>query len=73
MFLLLFSIKPTPSRTFVMSYILRFCTCSWAAASLRSIAPDIEFLMSVVNFLVKRPRDESYRDIPDPIGVFPGD
>lgn len=36
LFLDRFSMRPMPSSTFVMSYILRFCTASFAAAWLRS-------------------------------------
>ena len=51
--------NPTPSSTFVISYILLFCTFKLAAASLRSREPVKEERIREVNFFVRRPREES--------------
>jgi len=52
-------ISPTPSSTFVMSYILLFCTLSVSAASFRSRTPSGEACSSSQNFFVSAPREVS--------------
>ena len=58
-FLEAFDISPTPSRTFVMSYILRFWTCSVSAASFKSSTPSGDACSRSLNFLVNAPNDVS--------------
>lgn len=54
LFLDFFSIKPMPSRTLVMSYIRRFCTCRDSAARFRSIVPSSACSIRVTNFFVSK-------------------
>ena len=54
LFLDFFSIKPIPSRTLVMSYIRRFCTCRDSAARFRSIVPSSACSIRVTNFFVSK-------------------
>lgn len=64
-FLLALAIKPTPSRTLVMSYMRLFCTFKVSAASFRSKTPSGEAWRRSQNFLVKVPRDVSgLRSVP---------
>lgn len=53
--------SPTPSRTFVMSYIRLFCTCSVSAASFRSRTPSGDAWSRSQNFFVSVPSDVSVR------------
>lgn len=49
-----------PSRTFVMSYILLFCTSRHSEATLRSTTPLGDDCSRPTNFFVRRPSEVSY-------------
>lgn len=50
-----FSMRSIPSRTFVISYIRRFCTSNVSAALFRSSIPSLACLIRLTNFFVRRP------------------
>ena len=59
LFFACFSINPIPSSTFVISYILLFCTSSKSAALFRLRIPLGELLKTLTNLLVSIPNDVS--------------
>lgn len=55
----IFSIKPMPSKTFVMSYILLFYTPNTLTAIFKLILRSFEFWISSTNFFVKTDKELS--------------